>query len=202
MLLNRSNKAKAAAMHGFDGVLGPAAISHGLPCRHNAGTQRRFTNKLAWPQTLKQLLLEDHAITVRHKVCKHIIHFGPKPDPHPVTAQFIALRVEGMIAKDVKHYQPSPASSPKPHQNAIKEFPRNYQETIKLSTCFRGSLPSEDLNHQSKRAVGRTSMTLPIHEMSSSARGWSTHGTYDQRSSHIDLSGDHQREMLVKRGAN
>src|SRR5262249_48445335 len=50
-----------------------------------------------------QLLFGDDAITMGEEIDEHLEHFGAHVDRLPGALHLIALRVEGIVAKDVEH---------------------------------------------------------------------------------------------------
>ena len=90
---------------------GRPGVAEGPAHHPNAALQRIIADKLPRPQPLEQLLLGDHAVVVLHEIDEHVEHLGAQRDALPRPAQFIELRVEGILAKDVEH-RPHPPPGP------------------------------------------------------------------------------------------
>jgi hypothetical protein len=103
MFLERSNKAKTSAVHGFNDLLCPSAVADGFTRRHDAVAQDGLVDEWFVPELLEQLLSGDGAIAVLHEIGKYIEHLGLDPEQGPGTAQLIALRIEFIIPKGVDH---------------------------------------------------------------------------------------------------
>jgi hypothetical protein len=75
-LLERGDKTKASAVHGFDAALRPPAVTDGSARRHDAVTQDGIADVLVGPELLEQFLSGDGAVAMLDKVGEDVKHLG------------------------------------------------------------------------------------------------------------------------------
>ena len=125
------DEAIAPSMHRLNEVLVLAAITQCATRRPQTLSEGGFTHGLVRSELGEQFFLGDHTIAMLHEVDQHIEPLGfQRAQPTP-PAEFIALRIELVICKDIDHFPAPPHSgeihrttAPTPH-GAPGAAPRN-----------------------------------------------------------------------------
>ena len=103
VLLNGSDKAIAAPMHRLDEKLLAAAVAQGAPHRPEPLRQGAFTDYLVGPELFQEFVFGDHAVAMLQEVDEHIEALALQGAKGVAAAEFAALRIELVIAKDIDH---------------------------------------------------------------------------------------------------
>jgi len=97
------DKAIASTMHCLDEPLRTSAIANGLASGHNTVDQGIVADTLVGPQLLKQLVLCNGVATLPHEVGQQGKRFWFDLERFSSAAEFIAIGVEFVLAKDIDH---------------------------------------------------------------------------------------------------
>ena len=79
------------------------AVTHRAARGFDTGGEGFLPHALVGPHVLQELVAGDDPVTVLNEGRQHLEHFGATGDAHPLSMQFIPLRIEGTIAKDIRH---------------------------------------------------------------------------------------------------
>ena len=104
--LDGGDKAIAAAAERFDEALLPSAVPSGLAGGCHVLVHGGVADALRRPEVLNQFILGDDAITMRNEVGEHIENLRPKWTGLPAVTEFVQVRVQCIITKDIDHGPP------------------------------------------------------------------------------------------------
>ena len=101
--LDGCDKAIAAAAERFDDALLPSAVPSGLAGGCHVLVHGGIADALRRPEVLNQFILGDDAITMRNEVGEHIENLRPKWAGLPAVTEFVQVRVQCIVTKDIDH---------------------------------------------------------------------------------------------------
>jgi len=103
VLHNGGDKAIAAPVYRLDEALLMAAVAQSAPHGPEPLREGVLTDALIGPELFEEFGLGDDAIAVLHEVDEHIEALALESTKGAVMAEFIALRIELVIAKGIDH---------------------------------------------------------------------------------------------------
>jgi hypothetical protein len=102
-LLDIGDKAIAAPVYGLDDALFAATVAQSAPHGPEPLCEGVFADALMGPELFQEFIFGDDAVAVLHEVDEHVEALALERTRGVAVAEFIALRIELVIAKDIDH---------------------------------------------------------------------------------------------------